>query len=331
MPSNGVGDGKTMRTIAVEEHFVTPSFMAGPGRAITSIPLWPMIRDQLLDLGSLRIEEMDAAGVDVQMLMLHSPGVEQLGSDEAVELARETNDLLAHAVKNNPGRLSGFATLPIQSPELAAAELTRAVGQLGLRGAVINGHSQGRYLDDSFFWPVLERAEALGVPIYLHPTQPPRPVVKASYEGNFSPESAYVLSVAGWGWHVETATHILRLILSGAFDRYPELQFIVGHLGEGLPFFLQRFDQLLSPRVTGLKRPVSAYLRENLYYSFSGFTYLPAFLNLLLEIGADRILFSCDHPYSSMARSREFLDQLPVSAADKERIAYRNAEELLRP
>jgi hypothetical protein len=192
---------------------------------------------------------------------------------------------------------------------------------------MINGHARGRYLDDKFFWPILERAQSLKVPIYLHPTQPPQSVVEASY-GGFSPAVGYMLANAGWGWHIETAIHVIRLILGGAFDRYPGLQLVIGHLGEGLPFMIQRLD-LMSPAMTGLERPISAYLRQNVHYTFSGFTFTPTFLDLLLEVGVDRIMFSADHPYASMAAGRAFLDRLPVSPSDRERIAHRNAERLL--
>jgi len=232
-----------MQTITLEEHYATEAFMEGPGRelkaqaeAARSHPQvaagYEKLIEQLCDLGDGRISAMDAAGIDVQVLSLTFPGVEQLEAAEAVAFARETNDLLAEAVRRHPDRFAGFAALPTASPEAAADELERTIGEYGFKGALINGHTRGRYLDDSFFWPILERAEALGVPIYLHPTPPPRPVIEASYTGNFV---AGLLATAAWGWHVETATHVLRLIVGGAFDRYPNLQLVVGHKGEGLP------------------------------------------------------------------------------------------------
>jgi uncharacterized protein len=196
-------------------------------------------------------------------------------------------------------------------------------------GVLINGHTGGRYLDGSFFWPILERAEALGVPIYLHPTPPPQTVVEASYAGHFAPGVVEGLATAAWGWHVETATHVLRLVLSGAFDRYPRLQIVIGHMGEGLPFFMPRLDLALPVEVTKLDRPVGAYLRENVHYTFGGFNWTQAFLDLLLQVGAERILFSADHPYGSMEEARAFLNGLPVSPADREKIAHGNAERLL--
>jgi uncharacterized protein len=215
-------------------------------------------------------------------------------------------------------------------PEAAADELQRAVGEHGFKGALINGHSRGRYLDDKFFWPILARAETLAVPLYLHPTPPPPSTIKDLYAGNYSSAVAGVLATAAWGWHIDTALHIIRLILSGALDRYPGLQLVIGHLGETLPFMLPRLERALPTELTGLDRPVSAYLRDNVHYTFSGFNWTPAFLDLFLEVGADRIMFSTDHPYASMTQARTFLDQLPVSPADKERIAHGNAERLLR-
>jgi uncharacterized protein len=286
--------------------------------------------EQLCDLGDGRIAAMDAAGIDVQVLSLTSPGVEQLDAPEAVAFARETNDLLVEAVRRHPSRFAGFAALPTANPEAAADELERTIREHSFKGALINGHTRGRYLDDEFFWPILECAEALGVPIYLHPTPPPRPVVEVSYAGNYAPEVAALLSTAAWGWHMETATHVLRLILGGAFDRYQDLQFVVGHMGEALPFMLPRLEIALPGEVTKLERPVDSYLRENLHYTFGGFNWVQAFLDLVLQVGVDRIMFSTDHPYASMTQARAFLDRLPVSPADRERIAHGNAERLLR-
>jgi predicted TIM-barrel fold metal-dependent hydrolase len=322
--------GTTIRTITLEEHFATPAFLKGPGARFKERAQAPQLLDQLCDLGERRIGDMDVAGIDVQILSLTAPGVDQLDATEAVKLAHDTNDILADAVRRHPRRFAGFATLPTASPETAADELGRMVREHGFKGAVINGHIRGRYLDDEFFWPILERAEALQVPLYLHPTPPPRQVVEVSYTGNYPAEVRDQLATAAWGWHIETAIHTLRLILSGAFDRYPRLQLIIGHLGEGLPFMLPRIDRRLPMAVTKLHRPIGAYLRENFHYTISGFNFMPTFLDLFLEVGAHRIMFSADYPFGSMSQAREFLDQLPVSPADKERIAHGNAELLLR-
>lgn len=320
-----------MRTITLEEHFAYPEFLEGPGRQLKERALrfgGPAARllEQLCDLGEKRIAEMDAAGIDIQVLSLTSPGTEQLEAADAAAMAHEANELLAAAVKQYPTRFAGFAVLPTASPEQAAEELEKMVREHGFKGAVINGHNRGRYLDDKFFWPILERAESLGAPIYLHPTQPPKPVIDASYAG-FSPIVTDMLAGPGWGWHIETAVHVIRLILGGVFDRYPKLEIVIGHLGESLPFMLQRLD-VMPMTMTKLDRPMSAYLRENVYYTFSGFNFMAGFLDLLLEVGVDRIMFSADYPYASMAQARAFLNQLPVSAADREKIAHGNAERL---
>ena len=321
----------TMRTITLEEYFASPVFFDGPGRELKEQALKfggraITLFEQLCDVGDKRIAEMDSAGIDMQVLSLTSPGTEQLEAADAMTLAHEANDFLADAMKRNPSRFGGFAALPTAAPDKAAEELERRVRQHGFRGAVINGHNRGRYLDDKFFWPILECAEALNAPIYLHPTPPPKPVIEASYRG-FSPIVTEMLAGPGWGWHIETAVHVIRLVLGGIFDRYPKLQIVIGHMGEGLPFMLQRLD-VMPLAMTKLARPISAYLRENIHYTFSGFNFTSTFLNLLLEVGVERIMFSADHPYQSMAQARAFLDKLPVSTADKERIAHGNAERL---
>ncbi len=322
-----------MRTVTLEEHFASPGFLNGPGRelkerASTFGDRAAKLLEMLCDVGEKRIAAMDAARIDMQVLSLTSPGMEQVEAAEAVPLAREINDHLADAVRKNPARFGGFASLPTANPKAAAAELERAIQDCAFKGAVINGHIQGRYLDDKFFWPILESAEALNVPLYLHPTQPPKPVIDAWF-GGFSPVVSEMLAGPGWGWHIETALHVIRMILGGTFDRYPKLQLVIGHMGESLPFMLQRLDVMPSA-MTKLDRPISSYLRENVYYTFSGFNFTPTFLDLLLEVGVNRILFSADHPYASMAEARAFLDHLPVSPADRERIAHGNAEKLLR-
>ena len=295
-----------MRTITVEEHYATAAFMDGPGRQLAaladSVRAHPQVAagyelliKQLCDLGDGRIAAMDAAGIDVQVLSLTSPGAEQLDAAEAVAFAAATNDCLAAAVRRHPARFAGFAALPTSAPDAAADELERTVRAYGFKGALINGHSRGRYLDDEFFWPILQRAEALQVPLYLHPTPPPQSVIKDVYAGNYEPDVTSLLATAAWGWHIDTAIHVLRLILSGAFDRFPDLQLIIGHLGEALPFMLPRLELALPVSVTKLQRPVGAYLRENLHYSVSGFNWTQAFLDLLLQVGADRIMFS-DRP-----------------------------------
>ncbi len=322
-----------MRTITLEEHFATPAFFDGPARFVKERAekigdRYTYVLDRLCDVGDLRIAEMDAAGVDMQVLSLSAPGVEQMEAAEAIPMASATNDYLAEAIARHPTRFAGFAAIPTSAPKDAVAELERRVGQ-GFKGAVINGHNRGRYLDDKFYWPILECAEALNVPIYLHPTPPPKPVIDASY-GGFSPMVTDMLAGGAWGWHIETAVHMIRIVLGGVFDRFPKLQFIIGHMGEGLPFFFRRLD-ILPVATTKLRRPISDYLKTNVHYTFSGMNYAPTFLNMLLELGGvDRIMFSADYPYQSMQWASDFLRQIPASPADIERIAHGNAERLLK-
>lgn len=323
-----------MRTITVEEHFVSPAFLKGPGRHFlenlqNSGPRGARIIEQLRDVDADRLAEMDAAGIDMQIMSLNSPGIEQAETADSIAVAREANDFLAEAVKKHPTRFAGLAAVPTPAPDKAAEELERMIRQHGFKGAIINGHSRGRYLDDKFFWPVLECAQTLDVPIYLHPAVPPKAVVEASY-GGFSPRVSNVLAASGWGWHIETAVHLIRMVLGGVFDQYPKLQVVIGHLGEGIPFMLPRMERNLSPEVTKLQRPLASYLRENVHYTFGGFNFPATFLNLLLEVGAERIMFSVDHPYGSMVEARTFLDQIPVSPADRNRIAHGNAERLFK-
>jgi hypothetical protein len=316
-----------MRVVALEEHFAPGWFLEGQGPSIRD---WFNVDDQLRDVSDGRIAEMDAAGVEVQVLSLTAPGLEQLPAGEAVPMAQEINDFLADAIRQNPTRLAGFAALPVSDPSAAAEELQRAVDQHDLVGAVINGHCRGRHLDDEFFWPIFERLEGLDVPLYLHPTPPPKPVVDLMYAGNYSESVTEMFATGAWGWHIETATHVIRLILSGVFDRFPQLQLIIGHMGEALPIMLPRLDMALPTTTTGLQHAPSEYLRRNLHYTFSGFNWTSAFLELLFQVGVDRIMFSTDYPYGSMAPATEFLHSIPASPADRERIAHRNADQLLR-
>ena len=246
-----------MRTITLEEHFAPPGFLDGAGRQLRDNiaktgARGAKILEQLVEIGDKRIADMDAAGIDMQVLSINAPGTEQLDAAEALTLARDANEFLGAAVKKHPKRFAGLAALPTMVPDKAAAELERCVRELGFRGALINGHVRGRYMDDKFFWPIFERAEALNVPIYMHPTRPPQAVVEAQYSG-FSPEVSWVFATSGWGWHIETAIHVIRLILGGVFDRYPKLQIVVGHLSEGLSFMLPRLDRNLQPPLTKLQ------------------------------------------------------------------------------
>ncbi|WP_416981206.1 amidohydrolase family protein [Streptomyces sp. T028] len=328
-----------MRVIALEEHFTTRAIL----EANADHPLLAMLRAvgdqwraaaraelmlQLTDLGERRLAVMDAAGVDVQVISSVAPGPEELPADLAVPLATRTNDLLAERIVAHPSRFAGFAALPVPDPDAAVKELERTVGDLGFVGTLINGHVGGRYLDDPFFWPVFEAAESLGVPVYLHPNRPPQPVVDACYSG-FSPIVSETLATAGWGWHIDTGLHALRLIIGGVFERFPRLQVIIGHQGEGLPAMLWRSDSVLN-RVVDLDKPVKDYFREHFSITISGITDDVAFNAALATVGIDRMMFSADYPFHGSAETHQYLDRLPIGQSDREKIAHANAERLFK-
>lgn len=317
------------RTIGVEEHFGTQAVLRGGARRMVEAEGFATTVAELLEVGAGRIEAMDRAGMDMQVLSLTAPGIEPLAPEEAVEAARAANEHLEATVRAWPERLAGLAALPMSAPEAAAEELERTIAE-GFVGAVINGHSQGRYLDHPMFEPVLATAERLSVPFYLHPTPPPEPVISAHYAGEFPPEAAYRLAGAGWGWHHETGTHALRLILGGVFDRFPGLQIMLGHHGETIPLLLPRIERNLPQRVTGLARPVRAYLRENSFYTFGGWNWMSMFEAVRRLVGPDRILFSTDYPFGSMEEAHSFLGHIEVSGEERELIAHGNAERLLK-
>jgi len=320
-----------VRTIAIEEHFRSRAVLAAraAGRvAGDRSPVVDHIADRLADLGDGRIADMDAAGVDVQVVSHNVPGPEACAAGEAAAIAREANDELAEAIAVHPDRLAGFAALPTPDPDAAAEELRRAVTGLRFRGALVNGTTNGRFLDDRSFWPVFAEAERLRVPIYLHPAPPPAAVWDAYYDG-LAPDVAQVLGTSAWGWHVETGLHALRLVLAGVFDRHPELQVVIGHQGEAVPFMLARADAVLA-RITRLERPVREYFTRNFHYTTSGMFTRAPFDCLLDVVGPGRVLFAVDYPFSDGVRAVRFLDALPLAAEDRERIAHGNAEALLR-
>ena len=317
-----------MRLITLEEHYRAP-MLGSVGGLPEPPPDSPLakIQAKLDDLGDQRLADMDAGGIDIQVLSHGTPGTEQLEPEQAVGLARETNDYLARSIAAHPDRFAAFATLPTAAPSEAAEELERAVTELGFKGALINGHVRGRFLDDRFFWPIFERAQRLQVPIYLHPTVPP-PAVREAYFGGLDPRVAQTLSMAGWGWHVETGLHVLRLIAGGVLDEYPGLEVIVGHMGEALPFFLARSSRVLRQQA-GLSRPLEDYMTENFHFTTSGMFTYPPLICLLEVMGADRVMFSVDYPYSSNSEGREFVLGAPISDADREKLAFANAQRLL--
>lgn len=319
-----------MRTIAIEEHFLAEGFReALPRNAAGGLTGSGEIQTKLADVGEIRLKEMDAGGIDLQVISHNTMNLATFPVDEVVRLARQANDQLAAAIAAHPTRFAGFATLPMTDPQAAANELERAVHLPGIKGAMIGGTINRRFLDDPAFLPVLERAVALDVPIYIHPGVPPESV-RAAYYSGFDPAVSYALATNGWGWHNETAIHALRLILSGLFDRLPTLQIIIGHMGEMLPFMFDRINNTLSPVANHLQHPVPDYLVRNFFITTSGFFTEPPLLLALQTLGADRIIFSVDYPYSRNEQGRRFLDNASLSPGDREKISYLNAERLLK-
>jgi len=328
-----------MRAVALEEHYTVPRIVAGispEAVARRGFPgpdfVWAQStkRNELADLGDARIADMDANGITTQVLSVAGPGADLVPGQSGIDLARAYNDALAEACARHPARLRGFAHLPLLSPDAAAQELHRTVTQLGFHGVLVNGATDGRFLDDPIFEPVLSEAEKLDLPIYLHPGIPTQPVRGAYYDnlpGNFS----FTLALSAWGWHYDTAIHVLRLVLSGALDRHPALKIVIGHMGEALPFMLDRIDETTATHAkTLLRRSVRQTILDQVWITTSGFFTLVPFISALMAFGVDRIMFSVDYPFASNARARAFLDSLPVSPADRAKIAHGNADRLLR-
>jgi predicted TIM-barrel fold metal-dependent hydrolase len=318
-----------MRSITLEEHFLTQSFVRTTGSHGVQ---WPEpLQAKLLDLGAGRVADMDEAGVDLQILSLAAMGMDALDAGTATPLARDINDELASAVKAHPSRLAGFATLALRDPAAAAAELERCVTRLGFYGALVDGTTGGLFLDDARFLPFFEAAVHLGVPVYLHPAPPPE-LVKEAYFSGLPGDLGHLLSIAGWGWHAETGLHVLRLIVSGLFDRLPGLQLIIGHMGEGVPYALARSSGILSRAAPGLRQPVADYFHTNIHVTTSGYFSLPPFRCALEVVGIDRLLYSVDYPFSPNTRGQEYLRSLTDVLTEDElaRFTHKNAESLLR-
>ena len=327
-----------MRIVALEEHVTVPELMARLAPAALAARGWPRPDSlparmaqaaELADAGPERLVDMDRAGIDVQVLSAGGPGADLLDPIEGLRFARDHNDQLRRIASRHPTRFSALAHLPLSAPEAAADELERAVTKLGLKGAMVNGTVNGAFLDDARFAPILARAERLGAPLYLHPSLPPEAVRRAYYDG-LPADAGLLLSGPGFGWHAETAVHVLRLVLAGALDRHPALKLIVGHMGEGLPAMMGRIDETFAEfGARHLGRSVTQTLIDQLWITTSGFFTLPPFLAALLSFGANRIMFSVDYPFSSNRTATEFLDHLPVSPDDKRKIAHSNADALL--
>lgn len=340
-----------MRKIAVEEHFITYEYLeylrsrkGYPRREIVGNKKQPKyeniwyspsccytmtnpdnINKPMMDIGNMRIGEMDSAGIDMQMLSLTAPGVETLNIADGIKWAKLINNDISQKIKENKERFAGLASLPFQDPEAAADELERAVKYLGLRGAMVNSNIKGEYLDNKKYWIIFEKAEKLEIPIYLHPKEPSPDMVK--------PFTAYpTLWSALWGFGAEAGLHVMRLICSGIFDQFPKLKFIIGHMGEALPFWIWRIDKhwQATPMAKTLSKKPGQYLKDNFYITTSGMFSIPPFLCSYLTLGASNILFAVDYPYESSKMAVSFIEAAPICDADKEQILHTNAEKLLR-
>jgi predicted TIM-barrel fold metal-dependent hydrolase len=312
------------QTIALEEHYYDEELAATFGGAERRES---EVRRRLDDLGELRLREMDEAGIDVQVLSHGAPSTQRLSGETAVRLARDVNDRLHDVVKQHSDRFAGFAALPTAEPEAAAEELERAVIQLGFKGAMIHGLTNGVFFDDPRFWPVMQRAEALDVPLYLHPAVPDQAVIDAYYR-DYVADYPGILSAA-WGFTVETATAAVRMVLSGAFERYPNLKIILGHMGEGLPFLLWRINMAFERPGN---KPINfrELFSRHFYVTTSGNFSTPALICTMLEMGVDRILYSVDYPYVMNTPGTEWMQQLQISDEDKAKVLGGNARRLLK-
>lgn len=328
-----------MRIVTLEEHVSFSELTSRiPEEAITRRG-WPApdstssptkrVAPQLEEVGPERLRSMDEASITVQVLSVSGAGADLLDAREGPELARDYNNAIARRIASYPDRFAGFAHLPMTAPAAAADELERTVADLNFCGAMINGLTQNRFLDAPEFAPLLERAVKLNVPLYLHPSVPPESVRKAYYEGLPEP-LATMLGLAGYGWHAETAIHVLRLILSGTFERYPALQLIIGHMGETLPVMMARCDTILKPEMTHLPRTISETLQQQVFITTSGIFTQPPLQAAIATFGIDRILFSVDYPFSTNAQGRQFLDDLQLPPVDVEKLVHGNADQLLK-
>jgi 2,3-dihydroxybenzoate decarboxylase len=311
------------KVVVLEEHFEVPELSdGGHGRSGVYTGGVNEVAEMLADVGARRIEAMDAAGIDLQILSHTAPAGQNLDPETSVRLTRSANDMLHRTVSAKPDRFAGFAVLPTPDPAAAVKELERGVTELGFVGAMIHGLTHGEFIDAKKYWPIFALAEELDVPIYIHPA-PPHPAVMDAYYKEYP-----IMARAGWGFGVEAGTQAIRLVLSGLFDAYPKLKIIIGHLGEGLPYSLWRCDEILSRALT--KRRFREYFCEHFYITTSGNFSHPALLCAVMEMGADRILFSVDYPFADNVEGRHFVDTAPLSREDKDKILSHNATKLLR-
>ena len=330
--------GTAMRIVTLEEHWTDPAVSAAgapamnelvPGFADLFSPGMPYTQRQHLlpDLGAARIADMDRNGITTQVLSCLNMF---LPADVAPALTRAANDRMAAAVQAFPDRFAAFATLPTAVPGAAADELRRCVNDLGFVGTMIMGRTDGEFLDHPRFDPSLRAASDRDVPIYLHPAPPPAAVGDADYARGLPPTVSGAFRMTGWGWHQETAVHFLHLTLAGVLDRYPDLQFVLGHWGEFIPFYLDRLDEAMPPAMTNLDRTFREYLRTNVFITPSGMFNQAQLRYCVDTVGADRIIHSVDFPMLGNEGAVSFLADSHLSDADKDKIAHGNADELLR-
>jgi predicted TIM-barrel fold metal-dependent hydrolase len=327
-----------MRVVALEEHFTVPALVRGidpgaisrrgfrprraPASGVNPLELLP-------DMDTERLRYMDEAGITVQVLSGTGPGPDLVPGPDGVALAKELNDYLAAAVARHPDRFAGFAAMPMQSPDACPAELKRAVKDLGFVGVMVNGTTEGRFLDHPSYDGLLATAVELDVPVYIHPHLPPAAVRQAYYSD--LPEGAgRVLESAAWGWHSETAIHVLRLVLSGTLDKHPKLKIIIGHMGEMLPVMLARIDDVGAIDSDHLSRTVSHTITDQVWVTTSGIFTQPPFLAALQTFGIDRLMFSVDYPYAPNSCGRTFLNEVALSPADMAKLTHGNADALLK-
>ena len=317
-----------MQKIALEEHFGLPDLTQ-----YSSVGQFGFTRDSAKDIeyrlqefAELRLQAMDEGKISKTIISHTAPGIEAARTPkQAVSDAKKINDFLARQIDANPTRFGGFATIPLQSPQEAADELERAVKQLGFHGAHLNGHTQGHYLDEDRYRVFWERLVDLDVPVYLHPTnawQTPQ---------NYHDHSE--LMGALWGWTPETATHLLRLVFSGVFDRFPSAKVILGHGGETLPYLLWRLDKRFELNYfenIHIEKVPSAYIRENVFITTSGLFDTPPLLCALESMGEDHVMFSVDYPFESSKEAGNWLDNIKLPTATLEKFASGNAKRLLR-
>jgi uncharacterized protein len=330
-----------MRIITVEEHFQHPGAVARfvelseppPNKPDAGFPAFladfSPDRDLAERLTGRRLAHMDEVGIDVQVVSHGANSPSALDHPEAVELCRKVNDSLAEQISEHPSRFRGFATIPLHDPAVAADEMRRCINELGFVGTLVMGTCGGLFLDDERFDPVLRAAEEVDLPIYVHPGIPPNPVTTAYYTGNWPTAIQFLFSAPAFGWHSEAGIHVLRLILSGALDRHPNLKFLSGHWGELVAGWLDRLDETIG-WAEYLDRPVSEYYREHVWITPSGMYNQNQLRFFIAELGADRIVHSEDFPYVVRDNVSTFLAEADLTDDERTAIAHRNAEKMMR-